>query len=35
LIGAVEEAKVELIAKDGDVKVAVDTHDEAQKELKH
>ena len=35
LISAVEAAKVELIAKDGDVKATVDTHDEAQKELKH
>ena len=35
LIGAVEAAKVKLLAKDGDLKAAVDARDKAQKELKH
>jgi hypothetical protein len=35
LLGAVEAVKVELLAKEGDVKAAVDACDEAVKEMKH
>ena len=35
LVGAVEAVKVELLAKEGEVKAAVDARDEAVKEMKH
>ena len=35
MIAAVEAIKVDLIAKEGDVKAAVEARDEAMKEMKH
>jgi peptidoglycan hydrolase CwlO-like protein len=35
LVGAVEAVKVDLIAKEGDLKAAVEARDEAVKEMKH